>query len=99
MAKTAPDVGAMTTEQLEALAIELKKEQNAFLDQIRARKTVVNDEIMRRARRSYAEQKLRGIGLEPTEELIASVIAQSMTVADSGVVVTPGTYRGTLEGE
>ena len=88
----------MTAAELEALAIELKAEEQAFLEDVRGRKRMVNDEIMSRARRSYAEQKLRGIGVEPTEELVAGIIAQSVKVADSGVVVTPETYRGTLEG-
>jgi hypothetical protein len=83
--------------ELEALAIDLKNEEQAFLEDIKARKSGVRDEIVARARRSYASQRLRGLGIEPTEALIEEVMKSGEKLPDSGVVVTPETGHSTME--
>lgn len=90
----------LATDELEALAVELKNEEQAFLFDIKARKSAVRDEIIGRARRDYAEQRLRGMGVEPTEALVEAILAANpAAVAPANVVVTPETYHGTLEAQ
>lgn len=96
---TSKPLAELSTADLEAIAIELKQEEQAFLFDIKARKVAVRDEIVGRARRDYASQRLRGMGVEPTETLIDAIVAANTVLPDSGVTVTPETYRGTLEAQ
>lgn len=98
MAEAKP-LAEMTDAELDALALELKNEEQAFLADVHARKRAVNDEIISRARRSYASQRLRGLGIEPTDALIDEVIRSGAKLPDSGVVATPETHRGQLEAQ
>lgn len=89
---------SLSMAELEELAVELKNEEQSFLADIKARKSAVRDEIVGRARRDYAGQRLRGMGVEPTEALIDGILAaKPADVPPANVVVTPETYRGTLE--
>jgi len=97
MAENAKALSEMTDAELDEIALAYKVEEQAYLADVRARKVAVRDEIMSRARRSYASQRLRGLGIEPTEALIEEVIKSGTKLPDSGVVATPATGRHTME--
>lgn len=68
------DLAAMTDAELDALAIQYKQEEQTLLEEVRARKTAVRDEIVRRANESYATQKLNALGITATPDTLRAVM-------------------------
>lgn len=68
------DLAAMTDAELDALAIKLKNEEQSLLEDVRAKKMAVRDEIVHRAEVSYATQKLAALGVTATPETLRAVM-------------------------
>lgn len=93
--------------ELESMAIRLKSEEQAYLEQMKTDKRAIRDELLRRAERDYARQRLVAAGVEdPSDEMIQTVIdsnerkaelAREMRENGDHVVVEVPTLHGVME--